>query len=370
MLDEIDKLGGSFQGDPASALLEVLDPEQNSAFLDHYLDVPFDLSKVMFIATANNLSTIPPALLDRMEVIEIAGYTLEEKERIATEYVIPRSLEKHGLPKGSVQIPKTTLRKVLRDYAREPGVRSFQQLLDKISRRAARIKVEKKKRAPIVLKEEDLEKWLGPKRFFNEIAERATQPGVVTGLAWTAAGGDILFIEAIALPGKGELKLTGQMGEVMIESARIALSHVRKVLSTSRKRIRSLERGRDGKPVYLHPTEWFQKHDIHLHIPAGAVPKDGPSAGITMATALLSLLEEKKVKDLLAMTGELSLVGKVLPVGGIKEKVLAAKRAGIRTLILPKLNKKDLKEIPREHLKGLKIYLVSKVQDVFRKALE
>jgi ATP-dependent Lon protease len=262
------------------------------------------------------------------------------------------------------------LRKILKDYAREPGVRSFQQLMDKISRRAARIRVEKKKTGPISIKEAEIEKWLGAQRFHNEMAERATQPGVVTGLAWTAAGGDILFIEAIALPGKGELKLTGQMGEVMIESARIAMSHVRKALQGSRKKIRSLERTTSGKPVFLTPSEWFHKHDIHLHIPAGAVPKDGPSAGITMATAILSLLEGRKVKDMLAMTGELSLVGKVLPVGGIKEKVLAAKRAGIHTILLPKINKKDLKEIPPAHLKGMKIYPVSKVQEVFRKALE
>ncbi len=369
MLDEIDKLA-SFQGDPASALLEVLDPEQNAAFLDHYLDVPYDLSKVLFIATANNLATIPPALLDRMEVIEISGYTLEEKEHIATEYVIPNALEKHGLQKNSVNIAPTALKRILKDYAREPGVRSFQQLMDKICRRAARLKVEKKLRTPLVLKEQQLETWIGPQRFFNETAERATQPGVVTGLAWTAMGGDILFIEAIALEGKGELKLTGQMGEVMVESARIALSHVRKAMANSRKKIPAVTRGADGKPLFLSPQEWFQKHDIHLHIPAGAVPKDGPSAGVTMATAILSLLENKKVKDLLAMTGELSLVGKVLPVGGIKEKVLAAKRSGIKTIILPKLNKKDLKEIPSAHLKGLQIHFVSKVQDVFRIALE
>jgi ATP-dependent Lon protease len=370
MLDEIDKIGSSFQGDPASALLEVLDPEQNSAFLDHYLDVPFDLSKVMFIATANNLSTIPPALLDRMEVIELSGYTLEEKEHIAADHVIPKSLARHGLGKNSLELPKATLRRMLKDYAREPGVRSFQQMMDKISRRAARITVEKKRSSPIVLKETELEKWLGPQRFFNEMAERATQPGVVTGLAWTAAGGDILFIEAIALEGKGELKLTGQMGEVMSESARIALSHVKKTLSASRKKITAVGRGPKGRPVMMPASEWFQKHDIHLHIPAGAVPKDGPSAGITMATAILSLLSGKKIKDMLAMTGELSLVGKVLPVGGIKEKVLAAKRAGIKTILIPKINQKDLKEIPPAHLKGLSIKPVSKVQDVFRLAIE
>ena len=370
MLDEIDKLGQSYQGDPASALLEVLDPEQNAAFLDHYLDVPYDLSKVMFIATANSLSTIPPALLDRMEVIEIPGYTLEEKEHIATEHVIPRSLEKHGLGKKTLNLSRPVLRKVLRDYAREPGVRTFQQQMDRIARRVARLTVEKKKKPPVVIRENELEDWLGPQRYYNEMAERHTHPGVVTGLAWTAAGGDILFIEAIALEGKGELKLTGKMGEVMVESAKIALSHVRKFLSETKQKIPALAPDAEGKHPLLSGQEWFQKHDIHLHIPAGAVPKDGPSAGITMATAILSLLTQRLTKEKVAMTGELSLVGKVLPVGGIKEKVLAAKRAGIRTLILPKLNEKDLKEIQPEHRKGLDFHFVSQVEEVFALAIE
>lgn len=365
MLDEIDKIGTSFQGDPASALLEVLDPEQNEAFLDHYLDVPYDLSKVLFIATANSLQTIPPALLDRMEVIELPGYTLEEKEHIAWEHVIPRSLSKHGLKSNGVRIPKDTLRKILRDYAREPGVRSFQKHMDRIARRAARLIVEKRRGSDsIVLHDKDLETWLGPQRFYNETAERVTQPGVVTGLAWTAAGGDILFIEAIAIEGKGELKLTGQMGEVMVESAKIALSHVKKMVME--KNIPILE---NGKPSSLTPQEWFQKRDIHLHIPAGAVPKDGPSAGITMATALFSLVSGKKVRPKLAMTGELSLVGKVLPVGGIKEKVLAARRAGIRTILLPRLNEKDLKEIPKQHREGLNLIPLTRVEDVFQSSL-
>jgi len=366
MLDEIDKLGSGVQGDPSSSLLEVLDPEQNSAFLDHYLDVPYDLSKVLFIATANTLQTIPPALLDRMEVIDISGYTLEEKEHIAADYVIPRSLERHGLAKDAVKLTKPVLRKVLRDYAREPGVRSFQKIMDRVARRAARIVVEKRRKpGPIVLTEKELDTWLGPQRFYNETAERVTQPGVVTGLAWTSAGGEILFIEAIALEGKGELKLTGQMGEVMIESAKIALSHVKKMV---------LEKGiqivENGKPTALTPQEWFLKRDIHLHIPAGAVPKDGPSAGVTMATALLSLVTGRQVKPRLAMTGELSLVGKVLPVGGVKEKILAAKRAGIRTILLPKLNEKDLKEIPRPHREGLSILPASRIEDIFRLALK
>ena len=366
MLDEIDKLGASFQGDPASALLEVLDPEQNGSFLDHYLDVPYDLGKVLFIATANTLQTIPPALLDRMEVIELPGYTLEEKENIAEGYVIPRSLERHGLPKDSVKVSKTVLRRILRDYAREPGVRSFQKQMDRIARRAARLIVTARKPVKsIALKESELDDWLGPQRFYNETAERVTQPGVVTGLAWTAGGGDILFIEAIAFEGKGELRLTGQMGEVMVESAKIALSHVKKLVLE--KKLPIVE---NGKPSPLEAQDWFNKRDIHLHIPAGAVPKDGPSAGVTMATALLSLVTGKRVAPRLAMTGELSLVGKVLPVGGIREKVLAAKRAGIRTVLLPRLNEKDLKEIPKAHRAGLSILPASKIEDVFRLALK
>ncbi len=366
MLDEIDKIGNSFQGDPASALLEVLDPEQNEAFLDHYLDVPYDLTKVLFIATANTLQTVPPALLDRMEVIELPGYTLEEKEQIATDFVIPRSLEKHGLGPRSVRLPKATLRKILRDYAREPGVRSFQKQMDRLARRAARLTVERRRKPShsITLSETDLDEWLGPQRFYNETAERVTQPGVVTGLAWTAMGGEILFIEAIALEGKGELRLTGQMGEVMIESAKIALSHVKKMVIEQ-----NIPLMENGKPSPLSPQEWFQKRDIHLHIPAGAVPKDGPSAGVTMATALFSLVTGRKVRPRLAMTGELSLIGKVLPVGGITEKVLAARRAGIRTILLPRLNEKDLKEIPKPHREGLNLIPVARVEDVFKLAL-
>ncbi len=372
MLDEIDKVGMSYQGDPASALLEVLDPEQNVSFLDHYLDVHFDLSKVIFIATANSLNTIPPALLDRMEVIELPGYTLEEKEKIAFDYVIPRSLDKHGLKKNQVKISKQTLRKIIKDYAREPGVRTLQQQMDKISRKAARLQVihKKKPKTSIVL-EDKLDDWLGPQRFYNEMAERVLQPGVVTGLAWTAAGGDILFIEAIALEGKGELKLTGQMGEVMQESAKIAASLVKKYLSQEKGlflKSTSVDR-KTGKHKKLTPQEWFSAHDIHIHIPAGATPKDGPSAGVTMASALLSLVTGKLAKNRVAMTGELSLVGKVLPVGGIKEKVLAAKRAGITHIVLPKLNQKDLKEISAEQKKDLKFSFASKVTDVFEKVL-
>lgn len=371
MLDEIDKVGASYQGDPASALLEVLDPEQNSSFVDHYLDIPFDLSKIMFIATANTLSTVPAALLDRMEVIELSGYTQEEKEVIARKHVIPKSLEKHGLKRGAIKIPVKSLRKLLSDYAREPGVRTLNQQVDKIARRVARLKVEKSRKAsrPITIKENEMSKWLGPERFYNEMAERAEQPGVMTGLAWTQMGGEILFIEAIALPGNGDLKLTGQMGEVMEESARIALSHVKKFLLVSGAQLMPLQADEDGHRKKVDATEWFKNHDIHLHIPAGAVPKDGPSAGITMASSLLSLVTGKLAKQRLAMTGELSLVGKVLPIGGVRDKLLAAKRAGIKSVLLPKLNSKDLDEIPKNQLRGLNIKFVSRVDEVFQESI-
>lgn len=357
MLDEIDKLGSSFQGDPASALLEVLDPEQNNAFLDHYLDVPFDLSRVLFIVTANTTSTIPAPLLDRMELIEIPGYTLEEKEDIATRYVIPRELESNGIRPQQLRIERAALRKIMQEYAREPGLRTLQQMVNRIARKAAAVIVKrgpKKAAAPIVIGVEDLPQWLGPQRYYNEVAERITAPGVVIGLAWTAAGGDILFIEATDLPGSGGLKFTGQMGEVMSESAAIAWSYVKK------KAARELKLDND----------FFKSKDFHLHIPAGAIPKDGPSAGVTMATALWGLLSGRKIKPKLAMTGELSLVGKVLPVGGIKEKLLAAKRVGVTTILLPKLNEKDLREVPPYALKGMTIHFVSQVEEVFSLALE
>jgi ATP-dependent Lon protease len=354
MLDEIDKLGNSFMGDPASALLEVLDPEQNSSFLDHYLDVPFDLSQVLFVTTANSMSTIPAPLLDRMEVIELPGYTLEEKEDIANRYVIPRELEANGLKRGQLKIEKTALRQILQDYAREPGLRSLQQLIGKISRKAAAKIIQNKPATSIVVRARDLAEWLGPKRFYNELAERITAPGIVTGLAWTAAGGDILFIEAAGFPGQGGLKLTGQMGEVMTESAAIAWSYVRK------KALADLDIDRG----------FFRQNEFHLHIPAGAIPKDGPSAGVTMATALYSLLSGRKVKQKLAMTGELSLIGKVLPIGGIKEKLLAARRVGITTVLLPKLNEKDMSEVPEYATRGMTIRFVSHVEEVFKLALE
>jgi ATP-dependent Lon protease len=365
ILDEIDKLGQSFQGDPASALLEVLDPEQNSAFLDHYLDVPFDLSKVLFITTANTTSTIPGPLLDRMEVIELPGYTLEEKEDIAARYLIPKVLEANGLEPNQLKFKKTATRKMIVDYAREPGLRSLQKWMNQIARKAASQLVQQaetqlkqnskgtRKPKPIQIKESELLAWLGPKKFYNETAERINSPGTVVGLAWTSMGGEILFIEATDIPGSGALKLTGQMGDVMTESAAIAWSYVKK------------------KTVATQDTDlkFFKENDIHLHIPAGAIPKDGPSAGITMATALYSLLSGRRAKSRVAMTGELSLTGKVLPVGGIKEKIQAAKRAGIRTIILPKLNEKDLYEVPKNVLKDLEIHFVSQVEEVFPIAL-
>ena len=370
MLDEIDKLGQSFQGDPASALLEVLDPEQNQSFLDHYLDVPFDLSKVLFIATANSTSTIPAPLLDRMELIELPGYTLEEKEDIALRYIFPKELRAHGLKPSQLRIERTALRQIMTDYAREPGLRTLQQLIGRIARKAAaqivhenesiaKSKAAKIKSLPlppkkaIVVRADALNTWLGPKRFYNEMAERITSPGVVVGLAWTSVGGDILFIEAAELPGSGNLKFTGKMGEVMTESAAIAWSYVRKKTGAEKK---------------LEP-DFFKTRDFHLHIPAGAIPKDGPSAGITMATAMYSLLSGRTARQKLAMTGELSLIGKVLPVGGIKVKILAAKRAGITDIILPKLNEKDIEEVPSYALHGIRLHYVSHVEDVFELAL-
>jgi ATP-dependent Lon protease len=372
MLDEIDKLGTSFQGDPASALLEVLDPEQNQHFIDHYLDVPFDLSKVLFVATANNLTTIPAPLLDRMEIIELPGYTLEEKEEIAVRYVLPKAIEEHGLRPSQLKFEKAAIRRIMLDYAREPGLRILQQLFSRIARKAVTKIIEHEevvagalkagrskktvpsKITPIYVRETELSTWLGPKRYYNELAERISAPGVVVGLAWTAAGGDILFIEAIDLPGTGVLKLTGQMGEVMMESAGIAWSYVKK---------------KAGSALKLE-ADFFKSRDFHLHIPAGAIPKDGPSAGVTMATALYSLLSGRKFRQKLAMTGELSLIGKVLPVGGIKEKILAAKRAGIVELILPKQNEKDVKEVPEYALRGMRIHYVDHIESVFELALE
>jgi ATP-dependent Lon protease len=387
MLDEIDKIGKSYQGDPASALLEVLDPEQNKTFIDNYLDVPFDLSKVLFIATANYVGEIPEALLDRMELIELSGYTIEEKLSIASKWVIPKQLKKHGLTSKEFMLGMPVLKSLISDYAREPGVRVMEQMIAKLCRRAALEKVSNKKFkkfSPLVT---DLEKSLGSKRFETDKAQRPLQPGIVTGLAWTAFGGDILFVESIPLKGKG-FKLTGQLGEVMGESANLAYSYVKRILQgqieEELKKTKKVSKKIVKKPVLQNvppvtnvpapnpeeATDFLATHEIHLHLPAGATPKDGPSAGITMALALYSLATHQMVRGDVAMTGELSLTGKVLPVGGIKEKVLAAKRAGIKEIILPWQNEKDLKEVPERHRKGLRFHPVKHFDEVLRIALK
>lgn len=369
MLDEIDKIGKSFQGDPASALLEVLDPEQNSTFIDNYLDIPFDLSKVLFIATANYINDIPEALLDRMEVIELSGYTLEEKVAITTKWIIPRQLKKHGLLRADFSLSLNVIKKIIADYAREPGVRVLEQHIAKLCRRAALDKVSHpKKKVKFTPTLQNLESMLGTPRFQSEIAEKKNKPGVVTGLAWTAYGGEILFIETLPLKGKG-FKLTGQLGGVMNESATLAYSYVKKLLQNE---IEASEKKivKSKNSTHVEPEDYLAGHEVHLHLPAGATPKDGPSAGITMALALYSLATNRAVNSDLAMTGELSLTGKVMPVGGIKEKVLAAKRAGIKNIILPKQNEKDLKEVPPLHRKGMKFYPVSHFDEVLKIALK
>ena len=347
MLDEIDKLGVSFQGDPSSALLEVLDPEQNVEFRDHYLDVPFDLSHILFITTANTLDTIPSPLLDRMEVIRLSGYIEEEKIEIGRRYIIPRSIERHGLKQDDVKFDRSALKEILQGYVKEAGLRNFEKAIDKINRKVARRYLEKEITFPYIVKKENIKDFLGERTFIEELSSRITRPGIAIGLAWTPLGGATLTIESILIPGKGELKLTGSLGDVMVESANIALSYVRSIMLK-----------------YRVKENLFEHNFIHLHVPAGATPKDGPSAGITMASAMLSLITGKKLKDKLAMTGELSLVGNVLPVGGIKEKVIAAKRARMKEIILPKENQKDLNEIPDYIKKGIQFHLVKTMNDV------
>lgn len=381
MLDEIDKLGRSYQGDPSSALLEVLDPEQNKTFIDNYLDVPFDLSKVLFVATANYVGEIPEALIDRMELIELSGYTMEEKISIASKWVVPKQLKKHGLTTRDFSLSVAILKALIQDYAREPGVRRMEQFIAKLCRHAALEKVTAKRAKKFSPTLKDLEEILGPKRFQSEVAQKPLKAGVVTGLAWTSYGGEILFVETLPLRGKG-FKLTGQLGEVMGESASIAYSYVKKILEDEIENMNSKSstkkvprRGIDlpKQPNEKNPEEahdYLASHEVHLHLPAGATPKDGPSAGITMALALYSLAKNKKIRGQIAMTGELSLTGKVLPVGGIKEKVLAAKRAGIKEIILPQENEKDLKEVPERHRKGLKFYPVGHFDEVLKVAFK
>jgi len=349
MLDEIDKLGVSFQGDPSSALLEVLDPEQNSQFRDHYLDLPFDLSNILFITTANTLDTVPSPLLDRMEVIRLSGYIEEEKIEIGRRYIIPRTIEKNGIKKNDLKFERSALREILDGYVREAGVRNFEKAIDKISRKIARKSLENEMEFPFVIKRDNIRDFLGERVFIEEISQKIKKPGIAIGLAWTPLGGVTLTIESNLIPGKGDLKLTGSLGEVMVESANIALSYVRSIA---------------GK--FKIDNDIFDKNFIHLHVPAGATPKDGPSAGITMASAMLSLVTNRKIKNRLTMTGELSLIGNVLPVGGIKEKVIAAKRARMKEIILPKENQKDLNEIPDYIKKGIEFHLVETMNQVVK----
>ena len=352
ILDEIDKVGTDFRGDPSSALLEVLDPEQNNTFTDHYLDVPFDLSKVMFIATANLMDPIPPALKDRMEILEVPGYTDHDKLQIAKNYLVPKQTTEHGLTKDQLVITDKALQKLIKDYTREAGVRNLEREVASVCRKIAK-KVAEGENGPHTVDEEDVPKLLGPEKYFAEIAERTDRPGVAIGLAWTAVGGDILFIEATKMKGKKSFRITGQLGEVMKESAEAALSWVR------------------SKALDLELVEdFFENLDLHVHIPAGAIPKDGPSAGVTLATALASLLTGRPVKSDVAMTGEITLRGKVLPVGGIKEKVLAAHRAGVKEVILPDRNKKDLDDVPEDVRKVMTFHFVSDVDEVLKIALE
>lgn len=373
MLDEVDKIGKSYQGDPSSALLEVLDPEQNKTFIDHYLDVEFDLSKIVFIATANYVGEIPEALLDRMELIELSGYTLEEKLNIANKWLVPKQIKKHGLSKKDFNLSLSTLKRLIADYAREPGVRVLEQMIASLCRVAAFDKVnDKKKFKKFSPTPDQLEKHLGSKRFESDKAEKVLQPGIVTGLAWTQFGGDILFVETLPLKGAG-FKLTGQVGDVMNESASLAYSYVKKRLQNELdlkiKKSAPKKKASQENKEEDEEKDFLASHEVHLHLPAGATPKDGPSAGITMALALYSLATSQKVKANIAMTGELSLTGKVLPVGGIREKVLAAKRAGITEIILPWENNKDLKEVPENHRKGMKFYPVKRFEEVVEIAL-
>jgi ATP-dependent Lon protease len=351
MLDEVDKLGFDFRGDPAAALLEVLDPEQNHSFVDHYLDVPFDLSQVLFICTANITDTIPPALLDRMEVIRIPGYSHEEKLQIAKRYLVPRNLKEHGLTEDHVEFTDEALSVIIKQYTREAGVRNLSREIANICRKVAR-RVAEGNTEKVVVTPENIAEFLGPPKFLEEIAERKPQVGVATGLAWTPFGGSVLFVETTKMPGKGSLIITGHLGEIMKESAQAALSYVRS---------RSEQLG--------IPEDFFSKHDIHIHVPAGAIPKDGPSAGITMATALASLATNRPVRHDVAMTGEITLTGRILPVGGIKEKVLAAKEAGITEIILPAQNEKDLVEIPEHIRNALRFHFVENMDEVLELAL-
>ncbi|MCL5959678.1 MAG: endopeptidase La [Chloroflexi bacterium] len=351
MLDEIDKLSVGFQGDPAAALLEVLDPAQNSTFVDNYLGVPFDLSRVMFIATANVLDTVPPALRDRMEVLTLPGYTETEKLEIAKRFLVPKQLNENGLSEEILQMSDQALMAIIRSYTREAGVRNLEREIASICRKVAK-KVAEDPNVRVKLDPDDVSDYLGPRRFRFEVIEKDDEVGVATGLAWTPSGGDVLFVEVSVVPGKGGLTLTGLLGDVMQESAKAALTYARSRASALGIR-----------------EDFYQKYDIHIHVPAGAIPKDGPSAGVTMATALVSALSKHPVKKEVAMTGEITLRGKVLPVGGIKEKVLAAHRAGVDTVVLPRENDRDLEDIPSQVKQELRFVLVENIDEVLNEAL-
>ena len=355
MIDEIDKMGADFRGDPSSAMLEVLDPAQNATFRDHYLDLPFDLSEVLFIATANILDTVPPPLQDRMEVINLAGYTVEEKLHIARRYLVPRQLRANGLKASQIEFADPALNAVIEEYTREAGVRNLEREIGTICRKVARQVAEGKAKGKVRVSAKRARELLGKRRFFSEQRRRTKDPGVATGLAWTPVGGVVLFIEASAVPGSGNLTITGQLGDVMKESAQAALTWVRR---------HSEELAPDL------PDDWFAKHDIHVHIPAGAVPKDGPSAGIAMTTALASLISNRPVRNDVAMTGEITLTGQVLPIGGLKEKSLAAQRAGIKLVIVPDRNEGDVEEISEEERHDLEFVYADDIGDVLKTALE
>jgi ATP-dependent Lon protease len=354
MLDEVDKLGHDFRGDPASALLEVLDPEQNNEFRDHYLDVAFDLSEVIFITTANELDTIPGPLRDRMEIIQLSGYTEQEKIAIAEQYLVPRQQRENGLRSAEVVVEESALRELVRDYTREAGVRTLEREIGRAMRKVV-TRVAEGKEGPVVIDEKMLRELLGKPRYGyrEELAERTDRPGVATGLAWTPFGGEVLYVEATSMPGSKGFQYTGQLGEVMQESARIAMSVVRS----------------NAQKLGISP-DFFEKFDTHLHVPAGATPKDGPSAGVTMVVALASLLTGRPVKGNVAMTGEITLRGQVLPVGGIKDKVLAAHRLGVDTVILPKKNENDLDDLPEDVRGKLKFVLVDQIDQALDAALE
>jgi ATP-dependent Lon protease len=354
MLDEIDKVGADFRGDPSSALLEVLDPEQNSTFRDNYLNVTFDLSNVMFMTTANVLDTIQPALRDRMEIIFLSGYTEEEKLEIAKRHLLPKQIEENGLDKNDAKFERKALQKIIGEYTQEAGLRQLEREIGKVCRKIARKKAELEGEfEPIKVVPQTIKNYLRAPKIFPEVALKKDEIGTVTGLAWTAVGGDILFIEALKTKGKGKLQLTGQLGEVMQESAQAAFSYAK---------ARAADLGIE--------EDAFEKYDIHIHLPEGAIPKDGPSAGITLATAIVSVLSQRAVRKDVAMTGEITLRGNVLPIGGVKEKLLAARRAHIKTVILPEPNRRDLEDLPQEVLEDLTFIFVDNVRQVFREALQ